>query len=207
GVQHFGYDAQPKSIPRFGKNLQPLFTQALKRIRRSARLERAASKQFYSARSDDLRDRHRLVVGFNSARSGDDSRLRSADIYITDAHEGVFVLQIAAHQFIRLRDAYRLRDTGKHLKVCWIDRALITGDADRGASRSGHWMRLESEVAYDLEHFFHLSVGGAGFHYDEHKVLHPLGCLDPQHIQRANQLSPDDACNRNQQCATRCVLL
>jgi hypothetical protein len=32
-------------------------------------------------------------------------------------------------------------------------------------------MRLESEVADDLEYFFHLSFGGVGSHYNEHKDI------------------------------------
>src|SRR6185369_11773866 len=168
GVQDFGNDAESESIAGFGENLQAVLTQPLEGVRRSAWLERSASKELDSAGSDNLGDRHRLLEGLNRARPRYYGRLSAADLDFTDAHNRVVLFKIAADELVRLGDPDGFPDAGEHFEVSRIDSALVSGDADRGSSRAGHRMRPEAKVADDFEYFFDLSFSSFRFHYYEH---------------------------------------
>src|SRR6185295_1756491 len=168
GIENFCDDADPESLAQVAEYLQAFFAQALKRIRRRSRLERAAAKQIHARRGDQLRDRHRLFIRLNRARTRDDHRFESSDFGITDVYNCVVVLEVTADEFVGLGYSDRFGHTREHLEMSRVDGALVSGYADRCAGRAGHRMRLEPETSNDIEDFFNLSVSGFRLHYDEH---------------------------------------
>jgi hypothetical protein len=106
-----------------------------------------------------------LIERFHGAGTGDDGGLFAADFDIANAHDGVFLLEIPANEFIWFGNFDCLADSGEHFEVSRIYCARIACDSDGRPSCSRHRVRLESELADYFEDFVHLLLGGSGLHY------------------------------------------
>ena len=70
-VDGFGDDAEAEFVADFGQDFQPGLAEALKTVRRSARLVSAAAKEAHARGFHVLRDFERLLARFDGARPGD----------------------------------------------------------------------------------------------------------------------------------------
>src|SRR2546421_2238521 len=168
-VERLSYDLQTVSLAHVCENLQALFAETLKGIRRSARLKRTAAKEAHARTTHRLGHSERLCATLNRTGAGDDGQLFAADGRIADAHDGLFGFQIERDQFVGLAHADRFGDAGQILEVARIDRALIAGDADGCALLAGHRMRAKAQVLNDAHHIRDLAFGRIRFHNDKHK--------------------------------------
>src|SRR5262249_35146102 len=73
-----------------------------------------------------------------------------------------------AHKLVRLRYPDRFGDAWKILEVTGVNRALISGYADRGSSRAGHRVRAEAERLDRPDDFLYLIGGRIGSHHNKH---------------------------------------
>src|SRR5439155_23547821 len=76
------------------------------------------------------------------------------------------------------------RNAGKIFEMRKIDRALITGNSDRGPVRARHNVRAETERFDRANNVVDLALAGAGVHYDEHGVKRRL--LTGNYTHRSN---------------------
>ena len=163
-VQRFGNDLQAVGVTHVGEYPEPFFAETLKRVRRGARLERAAAKETRAAATHGFGDGKRLLRALDRARTSDDRQLVAADRRVANAHHRLFRPQVERNQLVRLTDANSFRDAREIFKVRRIDRALVAGDADRGASGAGHRMALESQFLDNAQHSLDLASARVGFH-------------------------------------------
>ena len=103
GVERLGHDAQAESLPDFGHDLQRLKTQALKSVRRSARLVGAAAEELRAGRGHMTGNGKSLFAALDRTGTGDDSEVAPADggIASRKTDDRVFLFHIAAGQFVR----------------------------------------------------------------------------------------------------------
>ncbi len=114
----------------------------MKGVRRGARLVGAAAEKLRAGRGHLFGDGKSLFAALDGAGAGDDGQVAPADggVGSRKADDGVFFFYVAAGQFVGFRDADDFRDTGERFKVAAVDFALVAGDADGGALRSGKGM-------------------------------------------------------------------
>src|SRR5829696_8170497 len=115
---------------------------------------------------DCFSDGKRLVPTLNCAWTSDYRELIAADSRVADAHDSLFRSQIERDQFVRLADANCFRDSGQVLEVRRVNRTLISGDANGGASSAGHRVAFETQLLDDAQDSLDLAVGRVVFHYD-----------------------------------------
>src|SRR5260370_29189752 len=144
-IDGFGDDLQAVALADLGKNLQPLEAQALKGIRRGARLISARAEEADTGAMHALRNGKRLLPALNRAGAGNDGQFSSADAYLAalwgrEAYDRVVLLHITAHQLVRLADLDDLLHSG-HLFQPDFHQALVAGNADSGSLRSGNAVR------------------------------------------------------------------
>jgi len=88
-----------------------------------------------------------------------------------DSQDTVFLLGVAAHEFVRLADRDALDDAGKGFEDAEVDDVLVAGYANGGAQRPWHGMGLQAEAFNTLANFANLLLGGVRLHYNQHGRL------------------------------------
>src|SRR5579883_768724 len=141
-VDGFGNDPQAELVANLRHDLERLFAQSLKSIRRSARLIGPTAEELRACRCNLFSYSKGLLARFNGAGAGNHGQVASADsgIGAGEANDRVLFLHIPADQFVRLGDANDLGDAGKLFEVAAINLSLVAGDADSGALRAGKRM-------------------------------------------------------------------
>ncbi len=167
-IQCFGDDAEPGSLARLGQKLEALLAEALKGVGRRARLVSAASQQLRARGFDGACGFEDLLAAFDRAGTAAEHQFVPAHFDAADPDDGVFGLDVAAHELIRFRNANGFGDAGQVFEFGWIDRAGIAGNADGGSLRARNDVRAETE-RFDLAAHAH-NIGGRSLrgHDDEH---------------------------------------
>src|SRR6266581_2854602 len=83
------HDFQAVSFTDFSKNLQALFTEPLKRVRRGPRLKRAAAKESCAAAPHSFSNCKCLGMTFDCARSGDNRQFVSTNRRVANTNDGL----------------------------------------------------------------------------------------------------------------------
>ena len=118
----------------------------MKRVRRSARLVGAAAEKLRACRGNLFGNGEGLLAALDGAGPGDDGEVAAANggVGSREADDGVLFLHVAAGKFVGLGDADDFGHAGELFEVAAVDFALVAGDADGGALRSGQRMGAES---------------------------------------------------------------
>src|SRR5882672_6838717 len=174
-VNRFGDDTEAVGRTNFRENLEAVFAEALKTIRGSARLISAPAEKPHAGFFEAFGDGEALLLSFDGARAGNEGDLIAADDDVAggrgDSQDSVFLLGVAAHEFVRLADRDALDDAGEGLKDAEVDGALVAGDAYGGAEGTRHGVRLQAEAFDALADFADLLLGGVRLHYNQHGWL------------------------------------
>jgi hypothetical protein len=115
-----------------------------------------------------------LRLALCRARAGDDDDFVAANAEIPNRDDGVFLLEGAARQLVRLSDAHDLVDTRHQLDQPRVDLAA-THHAEHDARRTGRAMHVHAEFDELRDHRFDFGVAGALFHHYNHKLISDLG--------------------------------
>src|SRR5271166_3167356 len=169
-VDGLGDDQQPEAVTDLRQDLQAIFSQALKRVRRSAWLVRASTKELRARAGDTFGGGQRLLAAFDGARAGDHGHLVAAEARVRtgEADDRVFFLHVAADELVRLADADDFLHPRHLVESAGIELRLIAGDADGGALCSGNGVCPETQRVDLLAHAPHLLFGGVRLHDDKH---------------------------------------
>src|SRR5215471_15769810 len=165
-VQDFCHDLHPEPRPHLVEYFKSFKSESLETVGRRSGLECAPAKKLDSAGIHQLCYFHCLVARFNSAGTGNDCQVWTADSGVADFYHAVFVFEVTADQLKRFGNADRFCYAGKVVEVPGIYRARVSGYADRGAVCAGHRMRLQSEGGDGIEDRFDLVFGCVGMHDD-----------------------------------------
>ena len=111
-IECFSHDFQAVSFPDFSQDLQALFTQPLKSIRRSPWLKRAAAEESCATAPHGFSNCKCLRVAFDCARPGDKRQLIAADRCVADTNDRLVRPQIERDELIGFADPNCLSDTG-----------------------------------------------------------------------------------------------
>jgi hypothetical protein len=124
------------------------FAEALEHVGRGAWLVSASTKELCASSGDLLGDGEGLFAGLDGARAGDDGEVASTDrgVGAGEGDDGVLFLHIPANELIRFRDANDFGDAGEFFEIALIDLALIAGNANRRALRTGHGMWAKAQL-------------------------------------------------------------
>src|SRR6266852_8769469 len=125
GVHHFADSEEAEFRGCFAHQLEARFTHSLKGIRRSARLERAAAKNFCPGFGNRLRHRKDLLAGFDRTGAGGNDNFRAADFdAAAKIDDGAFGPELAAGEFEQLRDAHDFAHAVEQFEVAMIEIAV-----------------------------------------------------------------------------------
>src|SRR5579859_4553247 len=106
-----------------------------------------------------------LFAALDGTRTGNDGQFGSADrsFPIWEAYDSVILLYIAAHQLVGLADGNDFLHAG-HLIQANFHHALVAGDADGGALRSGNAVRPQPVSLDFFTYGAHLLFSGLRLH-------------------------------------------
>src|SRR5579875_665008 len=151
-IDSFGHNQQPEVLADFAENLQPLFAQPLKAVRRGTWLDDATAKQPCSSALNTPCGAKSLVAALDGARPGDDRKLLPSyhKALVPYADQRIFIPNLAAYQFVGLGNANRLRHTRHAFKQLRVEGPGIPGNANGRALRPWHWV---SAKAHRLDFF------------------------------------------------------
>src|SRR5712664_38238 len=162
-VNCFSDDAEAVGGADFRKNLEAVFAEALEAVRRSAGLVSAAAEEAHAGFFEAFGDGEALLFGFDGTGAGNEGDLIAADDDVAggrgDSNDAVFLLGVAADQFVRFADRDALDDAGKGFEDAEVDGAPVAGDADGGAQGPRHGVGLQSEAFNALADFADLLLG------------------------------------------------
>src|SRR5687767_8718868 len=82
------------------QDFQTLLAQALKGVRRAARLEGASPKELSSGTADPLGDRPSLIERFDGTRASNDDDSATAYVDSADGDDGILRMKFTAHQLV-----------------------------------------------------------------------------------------------------------
>ena len=169
-VHDLADDQQVVAIGGVAQVLQALLAHALERVRRGARLERAAAHDAGAGGGDDRRDRVDLLLRLDRARAGHEHDFGSADLHaFSDVDDRVLLLELARRQLEGRGDAHDLGHAVEHLELPRIDVAV--DDADHANHRlllAVGAVRLEALGLDVLEHRVDLLGRRVRRHHDHH---------------------------------------
>src|SRR5437867_208702 len=168
-VQCFGHDGEARLVPRESEQLQTALPHTLERIRRAARLERAAAKRRRPELSHLARGGDDLVLGLHRAGSGDDLDLLTAENHAGgEADEGARLLPLARDLLVGLRDVNDLGDAGQRLDARAVDAPVVADESDRRTLTAWHRPRVIAHLLNHAHHAIDLVLRRMVVHYDQH---------------------------------------
>src|ERR1700674_1862642 len=116
-IDGFGDNAEAVGGAHLRKNLEAVFTETLKAVRGSARLVGTAAEEPHSGFFEAFGDGKALLLGFDGARASDERNVIAADDDVArgggDAQDSVFLLGVAADEFVGLADGDALDNAGE----------------------------------------------------------------------------------------------
>src|SRR6267143_3132398 len=113
-----------------------------------------------------------MLFGFNGAGAGDEGDVPATDDDIPgwsgDSKDAVLFLGVATDELVWLADGDALDNTGQGFKDAEVDGALVAGDADGGAERTGHGVGLQAQAFDALANGADLLLSSVRLHDNEH---------------------------------------
>ena len=178
-VHCFGHDGKPGFLASKGEQLESRFSQTLKRVRRTARLEGAAAKGCRPRRSHRVRRRQNLLLRLDRAGPRDNHDRSTADVHPgSEGDHRTVRFPLARHLLVLLGDVNHLRHARKADDVRVIHPGVVPNQADHRAllPRHGNWS--EAHFGDDATDCVDLGVGRAVLHDDKHyvsskSIIHP----------------------------------
>jgi hypothetical protein len=174
-VYGFGDDAEAVGCANSRKDLEAFFAEALEAVRRSAGLVSAAAEEPHARFLEASGDGEALLLGFDRAGARDERDLIATDDDVAggrrDSQDSVFLLGVAADEFVRLADRDAFDDAGEGFEDAEVDGALVAGNAYGGTQGPRHGMGLQTEAFNTLADFADLLLGGVRLHYNQHGRL------------------------------------
>ena len=143
-VDHLGHHRQAGRLAHLGEDLQPRLAQALERVRRAARLVRAAAQQRRARGPRHQRGRQRLLGGLDCARAGDDGQRVRSDRHSAYPDDRALPVVLPAHQLVRRGDPHHVADP-RHAPQ--VQRVQVIHVADQADDRPGHAAAHEGVAA------------------------------------------------------------
>jgi hypothetical protein len=111
-----------------------------------------------------------LLCGFYRARAADEADMGAAEQDVStgsgDAENGVFLLGVAADEFVRLADGDAFDHAGEGFEDAEVECAFVAGDADGGADGSRDGVSFKAEGFDAFADGADLLLGGVGLHDD-----------------------------------------
>ena len=96
--------SKPVRIGGLPQQFEPVFAQALKAVRRTARLERAAANELGAGPRDDFSAVSNLFFALDAARPSHHDHFRSADLHSAKVDHRAAGLEMPAGQFVGRHD-------------------------------------------------------------------------------------------------------
>ena len=109
-VHQLGHERQPGLLARLDEDLERHVAEALERVRRGARLERAAAQHRHACGGDRARGLERLLARLDRARAGDEAEVAVADAAAAHLDHGRVGRELARDELVRLEDRQHLLD-------------------------------------------------------------------------------------------------
>src|SRR5205823_5223925 len=141
----------------------------LERVRRAARLERAAAQDLRARALDRRGARVDLLLGLRGAWTGHDDHLVPAYPHIVDRDDGVLRLEGAAGALVRLADAQHLVHAVEDPDQLGID-LVRADDAEHRARDARRPVDVHPQLDEARDDGINLRLGGALAHYDDHVI-------------------------------------
>ena len=154
----------PVSLARFRQVSQAFFAQALKRVRRSARLVGAAAQELAAGGFHGARRCQNLFAAFHRTGARAERQFGAAHRDARHVHHGVVGLHFAADQLVGFRNRDGFGDARQVLEFGRRHGAVIAGDADGGALRARHDVGAEAEALNFRANAGDILLGGVRAH-------------------------------------------
>src|SRR5262249_43102896 len=143
--------------------------EALKIVRRGARLERAAAQNASACLCDALGGLHDLPLVFDRTRAGHNDEIVAADFEAVHAHARMVLPKLLADKLVRSRNpdgALDARCRFERFEAC--SDVTHTDDADHDALLALDRMHLVTELTDPLADMFDFFLGRMTPHRDDH---------------------------------------
>jgi len=172
-VDGFGNDAESELLADFGENFEAGEAEPLEGVRGSTRLVGASAEEAHTGGFQAFGDGEALLLGLDGTRAGDESDVGASGEDVArgswDTDDRVFFLDVARDEFVRLGDRNAFDDTGHGFENAKVDGAVVSSDADGGASGTGDGVSFEAEGFDAVADGAYLCLGGVRLHDDEHR--------------------------------------
>ena len=167
-VDRLGDDLHAKLLADVGHDAETVFAQPLKRVGRGAGLVGAAAEKLRPGATDALGHGKCLFAALDGARPGDNGQSRTTDrgCRSRKADDRVVFLDVAADQFVGLRDLDDFLHARHFFERALFDFSLVAGDADGGAGGARHGVGAVAQLLDFLADIAHLLIGGVRLHDD-----------------------------------------
>ncbi len=169
-IDGLGDDLHAELLADVGHDAQAFFAESLKSVGRSARLVGSAAEKLGSGAMHALGRGEGLFAGLDAAGASHNRESWTADGRggAGKGDDRVVLLDVAANQFVGLRNADDFLHARHFFERAVFEFALVAGDADGGAGGSGHGMRPEAEGFDFLANGADLIFSRVRLHDDEH---------------------------------------
>src|SRR5487761_766503 len=171
---HLCHDLEAGLLASQRHHLQGRFAQALKRIGRGARLERAATQDRRSLGGHVPGGLEEHLLTFDRARSGHHHDLFASDLHAADVDHCVLRPELAARQLERLGDRDDLVDGVEVGERLLVGIGVAADHSDESALLAPRELALEPDLVDAIDHRFDVGVGRAVRHDDDHGMTVPF---------------------------------
>ena len=167
-IHHFGDHGQAGFVSHLGQDLQPLHTQPLEGIGRSARLESTAAEHLRAGVLDFRGNGQCLRFAFDGTGPGDQCLVAITDGEVADGNDGVFRLRFTADQLVGPGYRDDFLHPGQADETGGIHGALVTQHAYRNPVSTGDRPGFVTAFLDGLGYDFDLLRCRVFFHHDKH---------------------------------------
>ena len=173
GSHDLGHDFEPGLVARRRHHLQRRFAETLERVRRGARLERAAPQHLGALLGDVARRVEKHLFAFHRARAGHHHDLVAADLHAAHVDDGVDPAELSARELEGLGDGDDLVDSAEVGERLLVGVGVAADDPDQRPLLALGELGLEPDLVDAIDHRIHLCLGRAVGHDDDHGINVP----------------------------------
>ena len=179
GCQHLGDHREPRRLACLGEVAKPLDTEPSKRVRRRARLERAAADHRGSGGGNLLCRRQHLLAAFHGAWTGDDHEGSVAEGHTGHVDHRRFGVPLARDLLVGLAHRDRIHHPGKIADGVPNRARIAAEDPDREAVGARQLDRLEPALTHVLHDVGDLVGRRLHVHEHQHRLILRQPALKP----------------------------
>jgi hypothetical protein len=171
-IHRLSDDRHSRFLTRAYKQPKSFDSEALERIWRAARLERATAQRTSACRASNLCRANYLGLGFDGAWTCDDRDVSTTERHAWGDRDYSWLLTpFAGDLLVRLCDVNDANDAGQRFDPASVDAAVVSDDPDSGALSAGHWVRGVSHLFDNRDDAFYVRRGRAMAHDYKHDAL------------------------------------